>query len=442
MTGLGPGLLAVFEPVTAYRPRHPQATALFRLLEQLYERVSLLWEERFEPRYGPWRGFYDQAIARYLDCGILERGFVRVYCDACRHDFVVAFSCKGRGLCPSCAAMRGAKLAEFLEQKVLEPVDHVQWVFTIPKMVRPYFLYHRELLGDLARAAYETVAELMSAAVADSRGVRPGFVAVVQTFNSDLRFNPHIHAIASRGGWNEQHDWIPLADLDARKITLMFRDKVIAFLRDRDLVDDDRVALLLSWHENTGFSVDNSVRVAAGDTPGLARLARYLTRSPVSLERLSWDEAAAEIVYVARSSQAHDGSAAPVEQRFDPLEFIARLVLHIAEPKRHQVRYFGAYAAVVRARTRDLAERRPRPTPTPPPAPPSDLPAQVPAEQPPRVKQRRRRWAELIRRVYETDPLTCARCGAPMRIIAFILDARAIRRILGHLDAKGRDRAP
>jgi len=32
------------------------------------ERVSLLWEERFEPRYGPWRGFYDQEVARYLDC--------------------------------------------------------------------------------------------------------------------------------------------------------------------------------------------------------------------------------------------------------------------------------------------------------------------------------------------------------------------------------------
>lgn len=68
MAGLGPGLLVVFEPVPAYRPRHLQATVLFRLLEQLYERVSLLWEERFEPRYGPWRGFYDQEVARYLDC--------------------------------------------------------------------------------------------------------------------------------------------------------------------------------------------------------------------------------------------------------------------------------------------------------------------------------------------------------------------------------------
>jgi len=55
-----------------------------------------------------------------------------------------------------------------------------QWVFVIPKMLRPYFLHHRELLGGLARAAWETVLELMIAAV-DDETFRPGMVAVVQT---------------------------------------------------------------------------------------------------------------------------------------------------------------------------------------------------------------------------------------------------------------------
>jgi hypothetical protein len=44
-------------------------------------------------------------------------------------------------------------------------VGHVQWVFTIPKMLRIYFLHHRQLLGALSRAAYETVKELMVSAV-------------------------------------------------------------------------------------------------------------------------------------------------------------------------------------------------------------------------------------------------------------------------------------
>jgi hypothetical protein len=54
----------------------------------------------------------------------------------------------------------------------------------------------------------------------------------------------------------------------------------------------------------------------------------------------------------------------------------------------------------------------------------------------------RRRWAELIYRIYEVDPLTC-RCGAKMRIVAFITEPSVIRKILDHLDRKlSRQRAP
>jgi hypothetical protein len=41
----------------------------------------------------------------------------------------VAFSCKGRGLCPSCGAKRAAELAAFLADEVVADVGHAQWVF-------------------------------------------------------------------------------------------------------------------------------------------------------------------------------------------------------------------------------------------------------------------------------------------------------------------------
>jgi hypothetical protein len=56
----------------------------------------------------------------------------------------------------------------------LEEVGHAQWVFVMPKMLRPYFLHHRELLGGLARAAWETVRELMCAAVGAPHRDVPG----------------------------------------------------------------------------------------------------------------------------------------------------------------------------------------------------------------------------------------------------------------------------
>jgi hypothetical protein len=71
-------------------------------------------------------------------------------------------------------------------------------------MLRPYFLHHRELLGALARLAYETVREMMDAAIDEPTNARPGMVAVIQTFGSSLKWNPHIHAIvpedSGRGG--------------------------------------------------------------------------------------------------------------------------------------------------------------------------------------------------------------------------------------------------
>jgi len=42
-------------------------------------------------------------------------------------------------------------------------------------------------------------------------------------------------------------------------------------------------------------------------------------------------------------------------------------------------------------------------------------------------------WARLIHKVYEVDPLVCAKCGTPMHVIALIDDATVIRRILEHL---------
>jgi len=50
----------------------------------------------------PVARFVERELRAYLDCGILARGFLRLHCDACGRDRLLAFSCKGRALCPSC----------------------------------------------------------------------------------------------------------------------------------------------------------------------------------------------------------------------------------------------------------------------------------------------------------------------------------------------------
>ena len=93
-------------------------------------------------------------------------------------------------MCPSCAAKRGALFGALLAEKVLEPVGHHLWTFTIPKMLRPFFLLQRKLLGGLCQAGWKVVRELMRVATGD-RDLQPGMVSVIQTSGEAIPYPPH-----------------------------------------------------------------------------------------------------------------------------------------------------------------------------------------------------------------------------------------------------------
>ncbi|MCH7664876.1 MAG: transposase zinc-binding domain-containing protein [Acidobacteria bacterium] len=92
-------------------------------------------EERFLRTHRYLRGCVEPAVYRTLDCGLFDQGVARVRCPDCRHEFLIAFSCKLRGLCPSCHQKRELLWADWAEVELLEDVAHRQVVFTIPKRV-------------------------------------------------------------------------------------------------------------------------------------------------------------------------------------------------------------------------------------------------------------------------------------------------------------------
>ena len=416
-----------------YRARNPRATPLYRLFETHFDEVKGQWEERFERRCGFWRGFVDEQVRRYLDCGLFENGFARIRCPDCAEEYLLAFSCKTRELCPSCAAKRSAATAALLAEEVFEKVGHAQWVFVMPKMLRPYFLHHRELLGGLARAAWETVLELMSEAIGEE-AIRPGMVAVVQTAGDLGNWHPHVHALVSRGGWTQDGEWIPMAFVDEHSAELLFRHKVIRFLQGVGLLAEDRTELLLSWR-HTGFSVHNRVRVEPEDRPAVERLARYIMRPPISLERMSWD-GVGEVRYRRKRGHESSGLNEREVEAFDPQEFLARVIMHIPEPRRHLVRYYGWYSNVSRGKRRK-AEAADGEVGAMGVAPDSRA-AQVEARD---ARALRRSWAQLIKRIYEVDPMVCPSCGSEMKVISFITEHDVIDAILRHLGRKERREA-
>lgn len=65
-----------------------------------------------------WPGLASQqALPKHLEAEVRRyRGFVQVECEDCGATRLVAFSCKGRGWCPSCAAKRALESATHLEE--------------------------------------------------------------------------------------------------------------------------------------------------------------------------------------------------------------------------------------------------------------------------------------------------------------------------------------
>jgi hypothetical protein len=108
------------------------------------------------------------------------------------------------------------------------------------------------------------------------------------------------------------------------------------------------------------------------------------------------------------------------------MEFVARVLVQIPDPRRHLVRYYGAYSNASRGKRKKASAPA---EPSSPHQPPADAP--VPDR--PHRAALRRRWAELIRRVYEVDPLLCPHCGGEMRVISFITQPALIDRIVDHL---------
>jgi len=144
-----------------YKRRQSEASPLYQIVFHSIDELQYVWESRFKHEYGYLRDEVTKTFNEYLNCGILAHGAARVYCDGCKHSLLVAFSCKRRGVCPSCGAKRAVKFAEHIHSEVIEDVPHRHTVFTIPKRLRGFFKYDRKLNTILFRAAWGALSEVL-----------------------------------------------------------------------------------------------------------------------------------------------------------------------------------------------------------------------------------------------------------------------------------------
>ncbi len=327
-------------------------------------------------------------------------------------------------------------------KKVCAAVPHRQLVFTIPKRLRLHPRFDRRLLGALARAAWEGVrAETRRLLGRDD--VMPGMITGIHTQGQLLHWHPHLHALVTCGAFTPDGEFVPLPAFDADALLHAWEEAVYALYLRLGKIEPAVVEQMRGW-KHSGFSVDQSVHLRAGDQAGIERLMQYMTRCPFSLSRLVKVTKTGVVVYKAEKHAcrafpllAGDGIKAGAKRNYQvlgPLDFLAEFTQHIPAKGAHLVRYYGWYSNKSRG-LRLKAERATALQSQDPLGVLGALGGSVDAEEAGApARPCNFTWARLIKRVYEVDPLLCPECGATMKVISFIEppQEQVIEKILKH----------
>ena len=409
-----------------YKPRDPKASDLWRLLGEHFDSFQQVYDERYQAKYGYWRPIVEQSVAAFLKCGDLQEGFARVRCPDCHHEMFVAFSCKQRCTCPSCHQKRTLLTALHAAEDVCAPVAHRQVVLTIPKRLRVHTRFDRQLLGKLSSCAWTRLKAEAQRLLA-REDVVPGMIAAIQTHGELLHWHPHIHVLITCGAWTPEGEFLELPEFDMERLLVAWQNAVFELYLAEEKIEPAVVENMRTW-PHSGFSVDQSVYLPAGDQAGIERLVQYMTRCPFSLSRLVKVSDTGQVIYQAEKQACRafpdpkgDGTRAGVPRNFQilsPLDFLAEFTQHIPPKGSHLIRYYGWYSN----KSRGMRKKAAAEVST---EPPSEEAASTGSSQ---------SWAMLIKRVYEVDPLSCPECGGQMKVVSFIEPPQAdvIEEILRH----------
>jgi len=464
--------------VEGYARRRPETTTLYKVVLDNLQTLYAAAEAGFAGV--PLPAFVRSELDGFLACGLLCRGFAVLECGSCRERRLVAFSCKGRGFCPSCGGRRMAEVSLNLLDHVLPKVALRQWVFTLPYPLRARVAYDGPLLGAVGRIFVDSVLgfyrrHLRARGVPDGQS---GAVTVVQRTQADLRLAPHFHAIVLDGIYVPDPDGLGppvfrqlprLSTQDVADVLQIARVRILKFLVRRNIVEAGPDACLLPDDlalrepalaqlaaaavsglppagpelrrkpvvvplpgrpgvtvagplccDELGFGLHAATTAGAENDAARARLVRYVLRPPIASDRVT--QGPDDLVRILLRKPFKDGTTAI---DLDPLSLLSRLAVAVPPPRFNTIRYAGVLAA--------HAKWRPLVVPPPPPPDPANAPA--PSEKPPPPATHRcryRPWLELLRRTFDLDLSACA-CGGKMKLRALIKDPDNIARYLQHL---------
>jgi hypothetical protein len=319
-----------------------------------------------------------RVFGKAMQCHTAELG-AEVYSSE-NQELLLYHSCKSRA-CPSCGYRAHV---QWLRERwaALPDALYKGITFTMPDLLWPLFRDN----PPLAKALSALAAEAIKARVSAKYGLRVGVIAILHTFNGQLKFNSHVHTMVTGAGLHGSSDiWVSRVFYEHDALMKSWRKAVIALLRAalragqlHTKMTVEQLEEMLTQKEKCSWIV--KIQSFEDRRHFLQYAGRYVRRPPIAQRRITW--IGERTVSFWRKDKR---LGRKVEVQCSLEEFIDRWAQHIPEGYQHAVRNFGLFAPRALRQTSAAIfvilrqEQRPRPKPRP--------------------------WAQSIQRDFGYDPL-------------------------------------
>ena len=334
-------------------------------------------EQEFLKRWGDRLSPHQRKAFRDIGaCRTAALGARREQCDHCFQQSLVFHSCRNRA-CPKCQARsRDRWLARTARELLPVPYSHV--TFTLPHQLCQLAIRNPRVMYNIL---FQAASEALLTLGADSRhiGAHLGFLAVLHTWDQQLRPHPHLHCLVPAGGIAPDHSrWVrtrrPRYLMPTSVLAARFRNQFLKSLWRAYRCNKLRLGGALAPLKKTAefhrlYSKLKRMKWVVDARPPLGNpehvlqyLARYTHRVAISNGRLI-DLQDGEVTFRWRDSADHNQQKL---KKLDAIEFMRRFLLHVLPKGFVKIRHFGFLAHPERRAALQLA-RELLGAPEPPP---------------------------------------------------------------------------
>ncbi len=277
-------------------------------------------------------------MRRILLCRTEKLGGHAWECKACNHTKVAYNSCKNRH-CPQCSEVGISEWIVRTTPKILER-DHFHLIFSIPEELNVLWLKNTKMMIHLL---FKATTQTLETFYRNELGVKPGCMLNLHTWSRNLNLHPHIHCLATAGGYDKKGCWHDSGNFifPIRGMSKYFRTRFLVLIREHaEQIEDPRIVEAVIeplFEKNWNVFISKKYEHGRGV---IKYLARYVKGGPIKNKRIvSYDGSFVSFRYTDHRDNKSKVMRLPVD------EFMRRIMLHFIPKRQRTLRFFGFYAS-------------------------------------------------------------------------------------------------